>query len=331
MSSYNRNPGNQRGFRPPNPSAFLGRSGRSTYQEWKERGQLWPGSPPHTWSAPPRGSRGLGPRVGMTLQQRSQWETVQNYGIRPQPSRVLVPVAPQRFAWPVPTLSAPHRGTVRPASAGTPSTNIYAIRDKHSQEQRPREGGYESGGRSFWPGRPRNPSPHGSVLQGDKPKTDIFRASGDSKEQRSVNSSKPIVCRSFSNLVSGARVKSKVVIKQEAENSAGVNDNKKEDTSSFPLVDKEKLSELSVKTSEVNDNVASKKQPTSTLGDKSCEATSSANQCNKPIPVISQQVEEIKPLKEDGQQKGCNAKAIKQNGTDSAPNNAPSSECIAGK
>ena len=328
MSNYNRNPGGHRGSRPPN--TFLG---RSTYYEWKERGQLWPGSPTHSWMTPVRGPRGTGPRVGMTEQQRSHWSQIQNYGIR-SPPRVLAQVSQHRSSWPIPTVSSRGRGReIPPATTGATSTNIYAIRDNHRHHPGMNSCGRESRGRRLWSDHLRNHTPHGSVSTSEfssvniacrtVPSTDIFRASSDSSTRVSPNSSsssKKIVRRSFSNLVSIVsthtdKIKQEKPSEMETDESDG---NKRTETKTTASVTdmripshKEKLAEARGRGSNENDSITTEIQSVTKLIQKPIKTESVADQHddkslhlsaqfqdNLTLFERSKQVEDIKTVKE---------------------------------
>ena len=337
MSNYNRNPVGHRGSRLQN--TFLG---RSTYLEWKERGQLWPGSPTRSSETPFRGPRGTGPRVGMTEQQRLHWSQVQNYGIR-SPPRMLAPVSQHRSSWPIPTVSSQGRGReVRPATTGATSTNIYAIRDNHRHHPGMNSCGRESRGRRLWTDHSRNHTPHRSfstseissvnIASRTVPSTDIFRASSVSGAQVGPNSSpssRKKVQRSFSNLVSVVsthtdKIKQETPSEMEIDESNG---NKRTETITAASVTgmripsyKENLAEARRRDSNDNDSVATEiksvtkliQEPikTKSLSDQYDDKSlhlSAQLQDNLTLSERNKQVEDIKTVKEVNSADSVNA------------------------
>ena len=335
MSNYNRNPGGHRGSRPPN--TFLG---RSTYYEWKETGQLWPGSPTRLRGTPFRGPRGTGPRVGMTEQQRSHWSQVQNYGIR-SPPRVLVPVSRHRSSWPIPTVSSQGRGReVRPATTGVTSTNIYAIRDNHRHHPGMNSCGRESRGRRLWPEHSRNHIPHRSVSTSEIssvntvsrtiPSTNIFRASSDSGAQanRNSSSSKKIVRRSFSNLVSVVSTQIDE-IKQETPSEIESDGNKRTETkttSSVISIPMSSHKESLPGASNENDSVTTEIQSVTKLFQKPIKTESLADQQDDTSLPLNAQLQDNLTLFERSKQVACvieDIKTVKEvNSADSVPSSS---------
>ena len=361
MSNYNRNPGGHRGSRPTNN--FLG---RSSYHEWKERGQLWPGSPTHSWETPFRGPRGIGPRVGMTEQQRLHWSPVQNYGIRaPPPPRVIVPVSRQHSSWPIPTVLSRGR-EVRPASTGT---NIYAIRDNHRHHPGMNSRGRESRGRRLWPDHSRNLTLHQSVStdeissasissrtiprgkqnlpKGDE-RTDIFRASSDSGRQASPNSpssSKITVRRSFSKFVSvvhtsGDKLKQETPSEMEVKESSEHEQAETKTTTSLTGVRtssyKAKLAEAGGRGSRENDSVATEIQSVTKRIQKPIKTNSCTNQHDNSLP-LSVQLKDNLTLSEGSEEVPCviidDIKTVKEDNDNDADSgnsssNTPDSESV---
>ena len=360
MNNYNRNPGGYRGSRPA--TTFLG---RSTYHEWKERGQLWPGSPTRLWGTPFCGPRGIGPRVGMTEQQRLHWNPVQNYGIR-APPRILVPISRHGSSWPIPTVSSQGRGReVRPASTSVMSTNIYAIRDNHRHHPGMNSYSRESRGRRLWPDHSRNYTPHQlvsiseissanmssrtaprgerNIPRGDESTTDIFSASSDSGVQAGPNSSlssKRPVRRSFSNLASvvctpGDKVKQETPSEIEIDESGGNKHAEKKTTASVTDMCtpsyKSKLAEDSGRGSRENDIVTTESQSATKLIQKPIKTNGGADQHDDKSLTLSVQIQDNLTLSEESEQVPCvmdDIKTVKDdNGADSM-NSSSNTPCL---